>query len=193
MQSRQQRHSKPEITQWPGTKQLFGSASTSSQEQNNPAGAQDSIAVQPFGSAAAAAPAFGGPPIQPAQAAGSAQIAHRDPSSAENASLARSEDKDVRLHPSSAVSVDAQPSPGPFGRTTGLSLDMACGEPDCPDGMIEIQPRAVDAPEEPDLFDLVGLQSMMTLQSASVISLSLIALITVPCITDVWTISARTL
>lgn len=83
--------------------------------------------------------------MQPVQAAGSARDVQRDLSSAENASLARSEEKDVTQHPSSAGASDAQPPAGPFGRRTGLSLKMACEGPDCPDCGIDTQARAIDA------------------------------------------------
>jgi len=130
--------------------------------------------------------------MQPVQAAGSTQIAHGDPSSTENALLARSEDKDVPLHSSSADAMDVQPPPGPFGRTTGLSLDMACEGLVCLDGMIDFQPRAIDAPEEANIFAL-GAAISNGIAVSRTISPSLIALITVHFITEVCSISARTL
>lgn len=165
MQSRQQRHGKPEVTRGPGTKQLLGSALTSSQEHNNPEGAPGSIAAQPFGSAAAAAPAFGGPPAQPEQAAGSAQKVHRDSSSAETASLARIEGEDRPPHSGSAGAMDAQPPPGPFGRTTGLSLDMACEDPDCLDKTIN---QGRSTPKKKQICLPLGLRSTIAMQSATI-------------------------
>ena len=96
------------------------SAQASQQRQSKPDEAQKPASKQPFGSAAAAAPAFGNPSPQPAQVAGGRQAGSQDDIPAERSSSAGPASGDQSWHDSSSSAGTPQPDQGPFGMSTGV-------------------------------------------------------------------------
>ena len=96
------------------------SAQASEQRQSKPNEAQRPVLKQPFGSAVAAAPAFGNPLPRPAQATGAQQTGSGENTPAEKSSSAVLASEDEPWLNCSNTAGTPQPDQGPFGRSAGV-------------------------------------------------------------------------